>query len=97
VAWQIYHGTGTDEGYLRLGSPNWKMTHPNTDIVGPKWDFEPTSVIPCHNCVDALGYVRGKRSLKARLLSVPKRTRANTSDKGRFLIAYNFIPSVSAP
>jgi hypothetical protein len=42
------------------------------NVEWSKWYFVPTSAIPCHNCVGAVAYVRRKRSLKVKLLSVPK-------------------------
>jgi hypothetical protein len=42
-----------------------------------KRGFGPTSVILCHNLVDAVGYVDTKCVLKAKLLRVPKITRSN--------------------
>jgi hypothetical protein len=69
------------------------MNHPNTEIEGAKWGFGPTSVIPCHNCVGAVAYMRRKRSLKVKLLSVPKRPVQNASNRRRFsLTTYKFIP-----
>jgi hypothetical protein len=76
VARQICHGMGTGEGYLRLGSPGRKRTHPKTDIEVSKCDFGPTSVISCHNIVGAIAYLRRKRESKVKQLSVPKQTRA---------------------
>jgi hypothetical protein len=66
---------------LVRGTLDWevldeKRTHPNTDIEGPKWNFGPTSVVPCHTIVGAVAYVRRKRESKVKLLSVPKRARA---------------------
>jgi hypothetical protein len=40
------------------------MTHPNTNIERPKWDFDPTSVILCHNSVGAVAHVETKCVLK---------------------------------
>jgi hypothetical protein len=71
-------------GTFDLGVLNEKRTHPNTEIEWPKWDFRPFSIITCHNFVGAVAYVRRKRSLKVELLSKPKMTSANTSDKRRF-------------
>jgi hypothetical protein len=51
---------------------NEKRPHPTTNIDGPKWDFGPTSGIPCHNCVGAVAYVRRKPESKVKMLSVPK-------------------------
>jgi hypothetical protein len=48
---------GTGEGNLDWGVLDEKRTHPNTNIEWSKWDFGPTSVIPCHNSVDAVAYV----------------------------------------
>jgi hypothetical protein len=69
------------EWALVRGSFDWgvldeKMTHPNTEIEGPKWDFAPTSVILYHNSVGEVAYVETKCVLKVKLLSVPNRTRA---------------------
>jgi hypothetical protein len=51
------------------------------------------SLIPCHNCVDAVAYVSRKRSLKVMLLRGPKLTRTNTSDMCMFPLAGSkFIP-----
>jgi hypothetical protein len=63
------------------GTFNWgvldeKWTHPNTDIERSKWDFGPTSVILCHNSVDAVAYVETEAWVEVELLSVQKRTRA---------------------
>jgi hypothetical protein len=55
-----------------LGVLDEKRTHPNTNIGRSKWDFGPTSVIPCHNCFGALAYVDTNGVLKVKLLSVPK-------------------------
>jgi hypothetical protein len=63
-------------GTFDWGVLDEKRTHPNTNIERSKWDFGPTSVILCHNCIGAVDYVETKCVLKAKLLSVPKRTRA---------------------
>jgi hypothetical protein len=52
--WALVRGT-FDSGVL-----DEKMTHPNTDIEGPKWDFGPASVILCHNSVSAVAYVEAE-------------------------------------
>jgi hypothetical protein len=67
---------GTGEGYLRLGSPGREMDSPKYIHRRSQWDFGPTSVILCHNCVGTVAYVEIKCVLKVKLLSVPKRTRA---------------------
>ena len=63
-------------GTFDWGVLDEKRTHPNTNIEGPKWDFNPPSVIMCHNSVGAVAYVGKVCLLKVKLLSVPKRTRA---------------------
>jgi hypothetical protein len=67
---------GSGEGVFDWGVLDEKRTHPNTNIEGRKWNFGPTSVILCHNIVGAVAYVETKCVLKVKLLSVPKRTRA---------------------
>jgi hypothetical protein len=51
-------------GTFDWGVVDEKKTHPNTYIEWPKWDFGPTSVIPCQNSVGAVAYVRRKRESK---------------------------------
>ena len=63
-------------GTFDWGVLDEKRTHPNTNIEGPKWDFNPTSVILCHNCVGAVAYVETEAGVEVKLLSVPKRTLA---------------------
>jgi hypothetical protein len=63
-------------GTLDWGVLDEKWTHPNTNIVRPKWDFGPTRVILCHYSVGALDCVETKCVLKVKLLSASKRTRA---------------------
>ena len=63
-------------GTFDWGVLNEKRTHPNTNIEGPKWDFNPTSVILCHNSVGAVAYVETEARVEVKLLSVPKRTLA---------------------
>ena len=60
-------------GTFDWGVLDEKRTHPNTNIEGPEWDFGPTSVILCHNCVGAVAYVGKVCVLKVKLLSVPKK------------------------
>jgi hypothetical protein len=62
-------------GTLDWGVLDEKRTHPNTNIEGLKCYFGPTSVILYHNGVGAVAYVETECVLKAKLLSVPKRTR----------------------
>jgi hypothetical protein len=57
--WALVRGT-FDWGVL-----DEKRTHTTTNIEGSKWDFDPTSVIPCHNIVGAVAYVRRKRASKS--------------------------------
>jgi hypothetical protein len=92
------HGKGTGEGYIRLGSSELEEDSQNTDIEWPKCYFGPTSIVPCHNCVGAVAYVRGNCSSKLKLLSVPKRTHANTGDTpNRLNPRKTLFPKVSAP
>jgi hypothetical protein len=80
-------------GTFDWGVLDEKMTNPNTNIERSKWDFGPTSVKLCHNCVGAVVYVETKCVLKVKLLSVPKRTRARY-EQGRLSFSphVEFIP-----
>jgi hypothetical protein len=65
----LWLGKYATEWALVRGTFDWgvqdeKRTHPNTDIEGPKWDFGPTSIIPCHNIAGAVAYVGGSVSRK---------------------------------
>jgi hypothetical protein len=55
-------------GTFDWGVLDEKSTHPNTNIGRSKWDFGPTSVIPCPNCFGAVAYVVTKCVLNVKLL-----------------------------
>ena len=59
-------------GTFDWGVLDEKMTHPNTNIEGPKWDFNPPSVIMCHNRVGAVAYVGKMCLLKSKAAECTK-------------------------
>jgi hypothetical protein len=80
-------------GTFDWGVLDEKRTHPNANIKRSKWDFGPTSVILCHNCVGAVAYVEMKCVLKVKLLSVPKGPVQDTSNRRlSFFPHVEFIP-----
>ena len=59
-------------GTFDWGVLDEKRTHPNTNIEGPKWDFNPPSVIMCHNRVGAVAYVGKVCLLKSKAAECTK-------------------------